>query len=98
MSVLIKDIKMPKCCSDCPLEYDQMRCSIAGYNWYDQDYLDIGFDPNKDRLPECPLIEFPEHHGRLIDADEMRNLWAGCSINGSILPLLDARPTVVEAE
>jgi len=44
------------------------------------------------------LVEIPEKHGRLIDADEMNRLWSGCYFNGSIKPLLDARPTVIEAE
>lgn len=69
MSVLIKGIEMPNNCSECNFEYDQMRCQVTGYNWYDQEYLDIGFDPNIERLPECPLAELPEHHRRLIDAD-----------------------------
>ncbi len=38
----------------------------------------------------------PEHHGRLIDADELKNLWHGCKITGSIDPLLDCRPTIIE--
>ena len=63
---------MPKNCSDCPLEYDQMRCSVAGYSWYEQDCLDIGFDPNKDRLPDCPLVELPKH---LIDADRLMRVY-----------------------
>ena len=69
MSVLIKNMKLPKCCSECPLEYDQFRCSLVGYSWYEQDYLDIGFDPNISRLPECPLVDVPMPHERLIDWD-----------------------------
>lgn len=71
MSVLIKDMQMPDNCSECQLEYDQMMCPIAG-RWYEQSNLDIGFDPNKDRLPECPLVELPEHHGDLVDVNEIR--------------------------
>ena len=59
MSVIIKGMKIPENCSECPLEYDQMMCSVAGYVWFDQDYLDIGFDSTQDRLPECPLVELP---------------------------------------
>lgn len=74
MSILIKGMQMPDNCSECQLEYDQMMCPIAG-RWYEQSNLDIGFDPNKDRLPECPLVELPEHHGRLIDADRLMRLY-----------------------
>ena len=94
MSIIIKGAQMPKNCLDCPV-YDN-------YNYYCKQYaLDIParYDHDGLKRPEwCELSELPEHHGRLIDADAMKNLWAGCSINGSISPLLDARLTIVEAE
>lgn len=31
---------------------------------------------------------------RLIDADAFKKLWEGCTIEGFINPLIDARPTV----
>ena len=37
-------------------------------------------------------------HGRLIDADEMIRIWDGATFVGSVKPLIDARPTVIEAE
>lgn len=94
MSVLIKDIKMPESCLDCPI-YDNYnyQCNLYGYGIPAR----YNYDPSK-RPEWCELEELPERHGRLIDADEMKNLWTGCSISGSISPLLDARPTVVEAE
>lgn len=46
----------------------------------------------------CPLVELPEKHGRLIDADAMKRVWMGARIDGDIGMLLDARPTIVEAE
>ena len=66
MSVLIKDMNMPKdcsCCFFCFQEEDVMfrdacYCVITG------NYID---DPQN----ICPLVEIPEH-GRLIDADKMR--------------------------
>lgn len=48
--------------------------------------------------PDCPLIELPTPHGRLIDADETIRIWDGATFEGSIKPLIDARPTVIEAE
>ena len=92
MSVIINGMKIPKSCFDCPL-YDDEESFCKAQN----EFLNLIIS-NWDRAISCPLIELPEHHGRLIDADEMKNLWTGCSINGSILPLLDARPTIVEAE
>ena len=53
MSVMIKGMKMPKSCSECPLDYDEMRCNALNKNYEDEDYL-------KKRLPDCPLINLPE--------------------------------------
>ena len=46
----------------------------------------------------CPLVEIPTPHGRLIDADELVRIWTGAKFYGSIKPIVDARPTVIEAE
>ena len=61
--VLIKNMKMPKNCTECPLETDYGTC---GY------YL-----PTKDNESDyqkrpafCPLIEVPPH-GDLIDRDAL---------------------------
>lgn len=50
------------------------------------------------RAKQCPLTELPEKHGRLVDADAMIDLWKGCRIDGYIEPLLNVRPTIIEAE
>lgn len=105
MSVLIRDMKMPDNCSECQLEYDQMLCRIVGY-WYEQSYLDIGFDPSKDRLPECPLVDLPEHHGRLIDADTVTNKYGEWYTEegpeegfiGTIKDIINLVPTVIKSE
>ena len=46
----------------------------------------------------CPLVEIPTPHGRLIDADELVRIWTGAKFYGNIKPIVDARPTVIEAE
>ncbi len=92
MSVLIKGMKMPKCCADC-MKSD-LRTTIKCTEWTE---IDAGLRETRRSLL-CPLVEIPEKHGRLIDADEMNLLWSGCYFDGSIKPLLDARPTVIEAE
>lgn len=82
MSVLIRGMKMPRDCYECEVWF---KC----------------FD---DKPPfnmiksVCPLVEVKEPHGRLIDADETIRIWEGATIEGSIKPLIDARPTVIEAE
>ena len=70
MSVLIKGMKMPKCCIDCEfMSWSNIRqrdiCDKTGEairtaeHWEKRDIL-------------CPLVEIPTPHGRLIDADELR--------------------------
>lgn len=66
MSTLIKGMKVPKCCSDCPFNPSSLYCSIT-HSEIDRD------DEFYDKLPDCPIVELPEHHGRLIDEQEIRN-------------------------
>ena len=67
MSILVKDMKMPERCLDCPM-YDH-------YNYYCQMYaFNILARYNRDgsTRPEwCELVELPEKHGRLIDGDAL---------------------------
>lgn len=57
MGVYIKGIEMPKNCFDCEIFG---LCSL-------KDRL----EHIKDRNPDCPLIEIPTPHGRLIDANKL---------------------------
>ena len=72
MSILIKGMEMPKNCNDCPLNYDQMACKVTGTRWWSDTMVLMGFDSDKERLHDCPLVELPPH-GRLIDADKFEN-------------------------
>ncbi len=65
MSILIKGIKMPKCCADCPCFYDFISCQALSDGT--DDFSASGFDEFKERLSNCPLVEVPSH-GPLIDA------------------------------
>lgn len=70
MSVLIRGMKMPKCCDDCCLLYDCCSCIVTGYS-----VAMIKWDTEHKRLPDCPLIEIPDH-GDLVDRDElMMKMW-----------------------
>lgn len=66
MSVLIRGMKMPKCCDDCCLLYDCCSCIVTGYS-----VAMIKWDTEHKRLPDCPLIEIPDH-GDLIDRDALK--------------------------
>ena len=70
MSVVVR-MKMPKNCMDCDAEYDGMACGILGERWYSERHT--GFDPDKQRLPNCPVVcEMPEEHAHLFDSDGRR--------------------------
>ena len=73
MGVYIKGMEMPTNCSDCPMCYDMMECSIA------QPLIDFfkkgkEFDFCKERHPRCPLIPVPQH-GRLGDLDKLEQMF-----------------------
>lgn len=61
MSVLIKGMEMPALCQECDLYIDG-ACYAKGYRDY-QSIMDMS------KPDDCPLIEVPTPHGRLIDAD-----------------------------
>lgn len=71
MSVLIKDMEMPSGCNMCQLRdlcFDYYICRAKKLN--DGRYLDVDDVTNR-RHRNCPLIEIPTPHGRLIDADKL---------------------------
>lgn len=66
MSVLIKGMRIPKNCSECPVALSDKYCRI---NQTYTTYIKLSFRPD-----QCPLVELPEHHGRLIDENEVRTV------------------------
>ena len=82
MSILIKGMDMPISCEKCPLCYDYLHCSI-------DDSLHMSL---YNRHPNCPLVEIPTPHGRLIDADKIFTYghWEEQAVNEA--------PTILEAE
>lgn len=69
MSVLIKDMEMPKECHECPMEMFYINCGDtrcrATNKLLAEDYRVIPFSGRPDW---CPLVEVPAH-GNLIDID-----------------------------
>ena len=109
MSIVIKGMKMPQSCSDCQLNLEQKACSVTGTRWWSDTMVLMDFDCDDERLYDCPLVELPEHHGRLIDADYLKEHLYVCATNGrplhnmyqdlnELLEAIDDIPTVVEAE
>ena len=59
MSVMIKGMKMPKSCADCPVGW----CNNL-----------ILFPESDKRADNCPLLEIPDKHGRLFDETEVKRV------------------------
>ena len=108
MSVLIRGMKMPTSCGTCHLRKsneDRVWCSVIGeYICFETEFLG--------RMVNCPLVEVPTPHGRLIDADALKRkaqkaateAWkmkisanVETTLNQFIDWLEDA-PTIIEAE
>ena len=99
MSVLIKGMDMPTGCYTCPIIYSEdgvfdFECPINSYLlWHDAE------DVIRYRPDSCPLVEVPTPHGRLIDADYLKN--DRINISGTDFVLLvdvDNAKTIIEAE
>lgn len=92
MSVLIKGMEMPKDCSECNFMYTTYMLNrhvcLAGDMF--EIKVNSGIDAN------CPLVEIPEPHGRLIDAD--RATAESIKRTGKRLLAIDTAPTIIEAE
>ena len=90
MSILIRGMRFPQNCDECLIN--------CGHSM-----LYIGITDR--RSPNCPLIEIPTPHGRLIDiksveygkfttvGNEYQRWW-----NGALESVIDNAPTVIEAE
>lgn len=64
MNILIKDMEMSKNCSECPVALCGKYCRINKTN--------VTYRASLIRPGDCPLVELPKHHGRLIDENEVR--------------------------
>lgn len=95
MSVLIKGMQMPEDCFSCPLK-EEGFCNIT--NAYAGEI--------NERNSDCSLVELPEHHGRLIDADEVTNKYGEWYTEegseegfiGTIKDVINLVPTVIKSE
>lgn len=105
MSILIKGMKMPSACCDCDLlpeeiEWDgQWECPIT------EKIVHKYVEERKGKPPDCPLVEVPEPHGRLIDADALSSQFHKdtgrlhlITTHGFVSECIEDAPTVIEAE
>lgn len=101
MSVLIKGMEMPTSCDSCRImEFEDTNCVEEFYCG-----CPIVFKAHPqgvDHRPDyCPLIEVPEPHGRLIDADAIpykKIMYDDDDFYyGVTKPYIDRIPTVIPA-
>ena len=108
MSVLIKDMKMPKSCpcSLLGIGYDVYCFWVSGIP---KRYLEYELCCENGTRPDwCPLVEVPAPYGRLIDGDVLEEKAIERSEkHGEIVNVLDnvitaydisTAPTIIEAE
>ena len=95
MSVIVKNMEMPKNCKTCPFSDHEAWCLIPG-SWRERYYC-----PDDERSADCPLIELPPH-GRLGDLDELYKVANMADDFGAdtldMLKLIADTPTIIEAE
>lgn len=104
MSVLVKGMKMPKNCSECPVALSGKYCRI---NKTYTTYIKLPIRP-----AHCPLVELPDRHGRLGDLDalceDLLERWSVAETRKEelikavmadvVTPIIACQPTIVEAE
>ena len=92
MSLIIKGSIMPLMCGDCPC-YDgsDYACNATG-----RGVIEYRYDGRPDN---CPIVEIPTPHGRLIDADRFLDWLKEFHPNDVVIMsgVKNAR-TVIEAE
>lgn len=106
-SVIVKGMQMPSECRMCPLcryfyPTGVTRCMLM-QTPLAEDYKTISFEG---RHEDCQLVELPEKHGRLIDADALIAKYGDwyteegteTGFIGTLEMLLKDAPTVVGAE
>ena len=87
----LQSMEKPKDCYSCPFAHDgwpdewEMHCLFLDRQ--------VGYFGKKLKVPkDCPIVEVPTPHGRLIDADDFfRNF-------PELLPYEFAAPTIIPAE
>lgn len=96
MSVLIRGMDMPKNCNECKFCWDSLGerfCFLNGHIMFD---INSGIEKH----PDCPLVEVPTPHGRLIDSSMayQETLPYAERTRKMILKVINSLPTVIEAE
>ena len=100
MSVLIRGMNMPRNC---------LMCQFHGFGGHKNEFIVCSLTGRSEgqlyNVPDCPLVEVPTPHGRLVDADALKATFCAecnhtitcedCDIDYHIGRLA---PTIIEAE
>ena len=104
MSVIVKGMEMPNACCYCPCS-DSAGCAVTGRVMTTE-----GMAGQLGDIDDCPLRPLSEKHGRLIDADSLKETLdyyireAGWDAKTNRVlgwvkdEFIDSEPTIVEAE
>lgn len=100
MSIILKGIDLPKDCTECPLEGAEVDDDGFDY-WYCK--ITESMATTIERPSNCPLIQIPKDHGRLIDGGELNksvHTWNPAYTYGrsAFTRAIDNAPTILEAE
>ena len=105
MTILIKGMEMPKSCNACQMleGYNDDGLCHAASRWLDDDKYWLWYqypegDIDDSKPANCPLIEVPTPHGRLIDADALNNEYYKSPSFLNLCYAINAAPTIIEAE
>ena len=105
MSVIVKEFDVPFNCAECHFciktEFGGYYCAADTTTKVKVGKIDVCV-----KHRNCPLVELPQNHKRLIDADKLKEkLWALIHDDKfplihitSIMAAIDATPTVLEEE
>lgn len=98
MSVIVKGMEMPNTCGECHFLHNEgfyEWCCLTGSDDYFYD----------SRPYSCPLVNIPSGHGRLIDADNAKEVMlfemSGTGYQSTACSILKSdlyTPTILEAE
>ena len=103
MSILIRNMEMPMNCAECPI-------ADIGAEFYYCEKIELKAET---RPCDCPLVEVPTPHGRLIDADALHDamyhrafetdgdtMWqSGCWVRyRAIEQVHESQPIIIKAE
>ena len=85
MSVIIKDMDMPKSC---------FKCEIYCRPYFSSDKVIF-----TQRLANCPLVALPKNHSRLIDGDYLVDKLKALGLKDeNVFRIIKEEPTVIESE